>query len=128
MPENEPVLIKNVDLVATSIPSTNGIYNLTFRSTGGVTFTYDGTYIRLTSNTNIGWTRVIYRNGGGFVKLDTIRTNDTNQQWITSNGSIMSPDGRYMVSLATIGGLFYPILVRVQDMNSCKFSFPEVSI
>lgn len=128
MPEGELVLIKNTNLVATNVPSPNGTYNLTFRSTGGVSFIFENETIRLSPNTQVGWTAVYYPKGGGFVKLDTIRDGNINQKWISNNGSIFTADNKYRVSLAPLGGLFYPILVINQDEFSCKFSFPSTTV
>lgn len=128
MPEDELVLIKNGNLVATNIPSPNGTYNLTFRNTGGVPFILENETIRPSPNMQVGWTAVLNPNGGGFIKLDTIRDGNVNQKWTSSNGSIFTSDNKYRVSLAPIGGLFYPILVVNQDEFSCKFSFPTTTV
>ena len=125
LPEETTFLIKNINLVATNIPSVNSTYNLTFRSTGGVPFTYDGSHIRLAEDTKVGWTRVLFTNGGGYVKLDTIRENDENQVWCSGGGSLYSPNGKYIATLQSSGGLFYVNLISKPDMNSCKFTFPS---
>jgi len=127
IPPDELVLIKNGNLVATNIPSPTGIYNLTFRGTGGVPFIYQNDHILLSPDIQVGWTAVLERTGG-FVKLDTIRSDDNNQKWISKNGSIFTWNGAYRVSLSSLGGLYYPILVVNQDAYSCKFSFPVTTV
>lgn len=116
-----PQIISNGSINAV-INTTQGPYNLIFAGNTTV-FTYNGSVIRAPDNRV--WTR-IEQDNGGYVRLDSRREGDATQEWISSDGTITSPDGNYYVTLNRSGGVWYPQLTTLKDKVSCQFRFTNV--
>lgn len=115
-------------IFASNTPSLNGFYNLTFGTLHRSSFTFTDSQIVL-SGTDLVWTRII-PGTVGYAMLSTRKEGLETQLWNISDGRITSPDGKYIVVIASVSGAYVPQVIlqtnldtNINKSSSCNFRF-----